>query len=240
MWDYQTCQCWPMARVQQHHCANYTSKCMFWFHSAIQLNHCGHTPIIASNIHLILVLRVVKHSSNVFSIYSMCVLLVWCNIFHSMCVNAYVSLYQRIETKNQQIFISAQSGRSSKLTHTRVGIDTYAFQTDKQLSSAASAIMSLGLCFFIHFLWNEMNVLDNWPLAVLPQCLFKFKFKRTLLPHKTAYSTYKQNEILSSILTGGTMIYRSLVCLCVFSFDRASELPRPALNADKPLAPLDS
>ena len=67
---------------------------------------------------------------------------------------------------NQQICKSPAPWRSSKLTHTGVEIDTCAFQTGCQLSSAASG-MSLGLCFFTQF--HEANVLDNWQLAVLPQ-----------------------------------------------------------------------
>ena len=59
-------------------------------------------------------------------------------------------------------------GRSSKLTHTDVEIDTCAFQTGCQLSSAASG-MSLELRFLTQFQWREAYVLDNWQLAELPQ-----------------------------------------------------------------------
>ena len=64
--------------------------------------------------------------------------------------------------------MSPAPGRSSKLTHTGVEIDTCAFQTGCQLSSAASG-MSLGLCFLTQFQWHEAIVLDNWQLAELPQ-----------------------------------------------------------------------
>ena len=69
---------------------------------------------------------------------------------------------------NQQICISQAPGHSSKLTHTGVEIDTCAFQTGCQLSSAASG-MSLELCFLTQFQWREAIVLDNWQLAELPQ-----------------------------------------------------------------------
>ena len=56
------------------------------------------------------------------------------------------------------------------LTHTGVEIDTCAFQTGCQLSSAA-LVMSMELCFFTQFQWREAYVLDNcnWQLAELPQ-----------------------------------------------------------------------
>ena len=69
---------------------------------------------------------------------------------------------------NQQICISPAPGRSSKLTHTSVEIDTCAFQTGCQLSSVASG-MSLELRFLARFQWREAYVLDNWQLAELPQ-----------------------------------------------------------------------
>ena len=69
---------------------------------------------------------------------------------------------------NQEICISPASGRSSKLTHTGVEIDTCAFQTGCQLSSAATG-MSLELRFVARFHWREAHVLDNWQLAELPQ-----------------------------------------------------------------------
>ena len=69
---------------------------------------------------------------------------------------------------NQQICISPAPGRSSKLTHTGVEIDTCALQTGCQLSSAASGT-SLELRFLARFQWREAYVLDNWLLAVVPQ-----------------------------------------------------------------------
>ena len=68
---------------------------------------------------------------------------------------------------NQEICISPASGRSSKLTHTGVEIDTCAFQTGCQLSSAATG-MSLELRFLARFQWREAYVLHNWQLAELP------------------------------------------------------------------------
>ena len=72
------------------------------------------------------------------------------------------------QNQTKQICISPAPGRSSKLTHTCVGIDTGAFHTGCLLSSAASG-MSLELCFLTQFQWHEANVLDNWQLAALPQ-----------------------------------------------------------------------
>ena len=74
----------------------------------------------------------------------------------------------RTSKLNQQICISPAPGRSSKLTHTGVEIDTCAFQTGCQLSSAATG-MSLELRFLTQFQWREAYVLDNWQLAELPQ-----------------------------------------------------------------------
>ena len=65
-------------------------------------------------------------------------------IYRFLCGCLCVSLWQSIKIKNQQISISPAPGRSSKLTHTGVEIDTCAFQTGSQLSSAASG-MSLEL-----------------------------------------------------------------------------------------------
>ena len=61
-----------------------------------------------------------------------------------------------------------RQGAAQKLTHTGVEIDTCAFQTGCQLSSAA-ANMSLELRFLTQFQWREAYVLDNWQLAELPQ-----------------------------------------------------------------------
>ena len=69
---------------------------------------------------------------------------------------------------NQEICISPAPRRTSKLTHTRVEIDTCAYQTGCQLSSAATG-MSLELRFLARFQWREAYVLDNWQLAELPQ-----------------------------------------------------------------------
>ena len=77
------------------------------------------------------------------------------------CVCMYVCM-------SQQTCISPAPGRSSKLTHTGVEIDTCAFQTGCQLSSAATG-MSLELRFLARFQWREAYVLDNWQLAELPQ-----------------------------------------------------------------------
>ena len=74
----------------------------------------------------------------------------------------------RASKLNQQICLSPAPERSSKLTHTGVEIDTCAFQTGCQLSSAASG-MSLELRFLARFQWREAYVLDNWQLAELPQ-----------------------------------------------------------------------
>ena len=85
-------------------------------------------------------------------------------------VRSSVGLYAfpcaRASKLNQQIYISPVPGRSSKLTHTAVEIDTCAFQTSCQLSSS----MSFGIVvfFFTQFQWHEADVLDNWKLAVLP------------------------------------------------------------------------
>ena len=49
-----------------------------------------------------------------------------------------------------------------------VAIDTCAFKTGCQLSSAASS-MSLELCLLTQCQWREAIVLDNWQLAELPQ-----------------------------------------------------------------------
>ena len=85
---------------------------------------------------------------------------------------SFVGLYAfpcaRASKLNQQICISPALGRSSKLTHTDVEIDTCAFQTGCQLSSAASG-MSLELRFLTQCQWREAYVLDNWQLAELPQ-----------------------------------------------------------------------
>ena len=90
----------------------------------------------------------------------------------------------RASKLKQQICISPAPGRSSKLTHTGVEIDTCAFQTGCQLSSAATG-MSLELRFFTQFQWREAYVLDSWR-----SCL--------------------SLEVVSSIPAGSTIIYRFL------------------------------
>ena len=90
-------------------------------------------------------------------------------IYRFLCGFICVSLCQGIKIQPTNMYIaSAGPGRSSKLTHTGVEFDTCAFQTDCQLSSAAS-VMSLELCFFTQFQWHEANVLDSWQLVELPQ-----------------------------------------------------------------------
>ena len=87
-------------------------------------------------------------------------------------IGSFVGLYAfpcaRASKLNQQICMSPAPGRSSKLTHTGVEIDTCAFQTGCQLSSAASG-MSLELRFLTQLQWHEAHVLDNWQLAEMPQ-----------------------------------------------------------------------
>ena len=92
----------------------------------------------------------------------------------------------RASNLKQQICISPAPGRSSKLTHTGVEIDTCAFQTGCQLSSAATG-MSLELRFLTQFQWREAYVLDNWQLG---SCL--------------------SLEVVSSIPAGSRIIYRFL------------------------------
>ena len=69
-------------------------------------------------------------------------------------IGFFVGLYAfpcaRASNLSQQICISPAPGRSSKLTHTCVEIDTSTFQTGCQLYNAASG-MSLGLCFWHNF-----------------------------------------------------------------------------------------
>ena len=83
-------------------------------------------------------------------------------------------LYLRSKTQGERDYEKCHwrnppaPGRSSKLTHTGVEIDTCAFQTGCQLSSAATG-MSLELRFFTQFQWREAYVLDNWQLVVLSQ-----------------------------------------------------------------------
>ena len=92
----------------------------------------------------------------------------------------------RASKLNQQICISPAPGRSSKLTHTGVEIDTCAFQTGCQLSSAASG-MSLELRF-----WRDFNSVKRtcWTTGSWRSCL--------------------SLEVVSWIPAGSTIIYRFL------------------------------
>ena len=65
---------------------------------------------------------------------------------------------------NKSVYTSTRA--QFKLTHT--GVETCAFQTGCQLSSAASG-MSLELCFLTQFKWRDAHVLVNWQLADLPK-----------------------------------------------------------------------
>ena len=90
------------------------------------------------------------------------------------------------------IYISPAPGRSSKLTHTRVEIDTCAFQTGCQLSSAASG-MSLEL-----YIWHDFGGMKRtcWTTGSWRTCL--------------------SLEVVSSIPAGSTITYRFLCGLiCV-------------------------
>ena len=90
------------------------------------------------------------------------------------------------EHQNQttQLCISPAPGRSSKLTHIGVEIDTCAFQTGCQFSSAASG-MPLKLCFFLH---NFSGVKRScWKTGSWWSCL--------------------SLEVVSSIPAGSTIIY---------------------------------
>ena len=92
----------------------------------------------------------------------------------------------RASKLNQQICISPAPGRSSKLTHTGVEIDTCAFQTGCQLSSAATG-MSLELRF-----WRDFSGVKRtcWTTGSWRSCL--------------------SLEVVSSIPAGSTIIYRFL------------------------------
>ena len=92
----------------------------------------------------------------------------------------------RASKLNQQICISPAPGRSSKLTHTGVEIDTCAFQTGCQLSSAATG-MSLELRF-----WRDYSGVKRtcWSTGSWRSCL--------------------SLEVVSSIPAWSTIIYRFL------------------------------
>ena len=93
-----------------------------------------------------------------------------------------------LEHQNQtkQIWILPAPGRSSKLKHTGVEIDTCAFQTGCQLSDAASG-MSLELCFWHNFSGMKRTC---WTTGSWRSCL--------------------SLEVVSSIHTRSTIIYRFL------------------------------
>ena len=95
-------------------------------------------------------------------------------IYRFLCGFICVSPFPRVSQLNQQICISPKPGNSLKLTHTGGVIDTCAFQTGCQLSSAASG-MSLGLGFVTQLQWHEANVLGNWQLAVFPIYVRKYR-----------------------------------------------------------------
>ena len=102
----------------------------------------------------------------------------------------------RASKLNEHICILPEPGRSSKSTHTGVEIDTCAFQMGCQLSSAAMG-MSLGLCglFFLHSFSGMKRTC--WTTGSWRCCLCL--------------------EVVSSIPTGSTMIYRFLSEFkCVF------------------------
>ena len=90
------------------------------------------------------------------------------------------------QNQTKQICISPAPGRSSKLKHTGVEIDTRAFQTGCQLSSAASG-MSLELCFLHNFSGMKRTC---WTTGSWRSCL--------------------SMEVVSSIPAGSTIIYRFL------------------------------
>ena len=105
----------------------------------------------------------------------------------------YLISYAENLFENQQIYISPAPGRSSKLTYTGVEIDTCAFQTGCQLSSADSG-MSLELRF-----WRNLSVVKRtcWTTGSWRSCL--------------------SLEVVSSIPVGSTIIYRFLCgFICVF------------------------
>ena len=98
----------------------------------------------------------------------------------------------RASKLNQEICISPAPGRSSKLTHTRVEIDTCAFQTGCQLSSVATG-MSLELRF-----WRDFSGV-----------------KRTCWTTRS-WRSCPSLEVVSSISARSTLIYRFLCGLiCV-------------------------
>ena len=112
-------------------------------------------------------------------------------IYLLLCGLICVSLCQSIKI-NQEICISPAPGRTSKLTHTGVEIDTCAFQTGCQLSSAATG-MSLELRF-----WRDFSGVKRtcWTTGSWRSC--------------------PSLEVVSSIPDGSTIIYRflcGLICI---------------------------
>ena len=88
-------------------------------------------------------------------------------IYRFLCGFICVSLCQSIKIKPTKMYIASARAQFKINTH-RCWIDTCAFQTGCQLSSAATG-MSLELRFLARFQWREAYVLDNWQLAELPQ-----------------------------------------------------------------------
>ena len=104
------------------------------------------------------------------------------------------------QNQTKQICISPAPGRSSKLKHTGVEIDTCAFQTGCQLSSAASG-MSLELCF-----WHNLSGMKRtcWTTGSWRSCLGL--------------------EVVNSIPAGFTIIYRFLCGFICVSLCQSSKI----------------
>ena len=87
-------------------------------------------------------------------------------------IGSFVGLYAfpcaRASKLNQQICISPAPGRSSKLTHTGVEINTMCIP-DRLSVVQCSHEHVIGVAFMARFQWREAYVLDNWQLAELPQ-----------------------------------------------------------------------
>ena len=105
-------------------------------------------------------------------------------IYRFLCGFICVSLCQSIKIKPTNMYIAP--GRSSKFTHTGVEIDTCAFQTGCQLSSAASG-MSLNCVYWHNFSGVKRSC---WTTGSWRSCL--------------------SLEVVSSIPAGSTIIYRFL------------------------------
>ena len=89
----------------------------------------------------------------------------WVEVF-SLILDSSIGLRECIQSAGEQVSWDFQV----RILHSaeEVEIDTCAFQTGCQLTSAASG-MSLELCFLTHFQWRDAIVPDNWQLAELPQ-----------------------------------------------------------------------